>query len=140
MRTTLVDVGYGLMVGTTAMWVARLAAVAARRVVLGVVAVLGISGRYEATTDVRRDVTDGLIPGMRARCRRCWWRSGVQADHVIPASWGGPGAAWNLRPLCARCNQRRGASLTVTEAIWLAVPGPRDWPAWVIAVVVVVVR
>lgn len=132
-QTALIPVLTAFGVGAGAMWAVRLAGVATRWLALQGLRVVGISGRDEASREVRRSVTAGLVPGTRARCRRCWWRAGVQADHVIPAAWGGPGAAWNMRPLCGRCNQRRGASITVPEVVWLIVPGPRDWPAYAIA-------
>jgi 5-methylcytosine-specific restriction endonuclease McrA len=42
---------------------------------------------------------------------RCWVCRAVatQIDHVKPLSQGGPHILANLRPICARCNQRKGA-------------------------------
>lgn len=36
---------------------------------------------------------------------------GPEVDHIIPATYGGPSAAWNLWTLCHRCNQRKGWDL-----------------------------
>lgn len=126
----------GLAAGLAAMWGGRLAACAVRRVAVMPARALGMSGRHEAPPEVRRAITGRNAVGVRPRCRRCWWRAGTHADHVIPAAWGGPGAGWNLRPLCPRCNMSRGATMSMPEALALAVPGPRDWPAFAVAAVV----
>lgn len=129
----MADVAAALVVGMAVVWSARLAAIMARRVAMIPAGLLGISGRHEADAETRASVRRGLLPGVTARCRRCWWRAGRHADHVIPAAWGGPGVDWNLRPLCPRCNTRRGASLTIPELLVLLVPGPADWPVFVVA-------
>jgi 5-methylcytosine-specific restriction protein A len=45
-------------------------------------------------------------------CRHCG-RQGkattLEADHVIPFSWGGTDDPWNLQTLCLPCNRRKGA-------------------------------
>lgn len=124
----------GLLLGWALLWAARLVGVAGRRVVLAGMDMVGVSGRFDATRRDARRIIEGRVIGTRARCRQCWIRRAEHADHVIPAAWGGPGATWNLRPLCARCNMRRGASLSGPELVWLLVPGPRDWPAYLFAV------
>ena len=129
----MADVATALLVGLAVVWSVRLAAIMARRVAMIPAGMLGISGRHEADAATRAEVRRGLLPGVTARCRRCWFRAGRHADHVIAAAWGGPGARWNLRPLCPRCNTRRGASLTILELLVLLVPGPADWPVFGIA-------
>ncbi len=122
-----------LIVGMAVAWTVRLAGVAGRRVRQIPGRLVGITGRAEFSRDTRAAIMAGIVPGLRARCRNCWWRRADHADHVIPASWGGSPARWNGRPLCARCNTRRGASMTLPEVVWLLVPGPADWPVWLIA-------
>lgn len=44
-------------------------------------------------------------------CRLCFYpidRGSGSVDHIIPTSWGGPSAIWNLRAAHARCNAHRG--------------------------------
>ncbi len=124
----------GVACGMAVTWSARALACVGRLVATAPARAVGINGRHDAPAEVRRSITGRGALGIRPRCRRCWWRAGVQADHVIPAAWGGPGAGWNLRPLCAGCNGGRGASLSIAELVWLLVPGPRDWPVWVLAI------
>lgn len=35
----------------------------------------------------------------------------LQRDHVIPVALGGPSGIWNIQPLCAPCNARKGATV-----------------------------
>jgi 5-methylcytosine-specific restriction enzyme A len=44
-------------------------------------------------------------------CRHCGSEGNVrtlEADHVIPFSWGGTDDPGNLQTLCLRCNRRKG--------------------------------
>jgi hypothetical protein len=44
------------------------------------------------------------------RCRRCGGWRGLQTDHVVAESRGGPTSLQNLQTLCQRCNRHKGVS------------------------------
>lgn len=50
---------------------------------------------------------------------RCWVcrAPAEQIDHVIPLSRGGSNWPANLRPICAACNQHKGARLVTREQL-----------------------
>lgn len=41
-------------------------------------------------------------------CHLCGAGGATSADHLIPASHGGPDEYWNLAPVHVRCNTQRG--------------------------------
>jgi len=69
-------------------------------------------------------------------CRRCK-RTGVQMDHMIPRSQGGPSVVENGLPLCPACHQRKTEHahelliqpewLTDDQIRWLADNGYAWW-------------
>ena len=61
----------------------------------------------------------------KAICRYCG-RAGQEIDHMIPFSWGGPCAMWNLYTACRNCNASKGAGW------WLPLPRWVVWPVYLI--------
>ena len=47
------------------------------------------------------------------KCRHCGETKGLHFDHIIPRSAGGSGVAENVELLCAACNQKKGARLSI---------------------------
>lgn len=41
----------------------------------------------------------------------------MTVDHIIPRSWGGSTNIYNLRPMCQRCNCKRGDRVTMQEIL-----------------------
>lgn len=44
-------------------------------------------------------------------CAHCGTEDNIHVDHIWPLSKGGAHAAFNLQPLCASCNSKKGAKL-----------------------------
>ena len=66
---------------------------------------VGTQKRPHIPKDVRKKV---LAVG---RCADCGSTDGLEVDHVIPYSKGGPHEEVNFQCLCSKCNRRKGASL-----------------------------
>jgi len=47
---------------------------------------------------------------MTPDCHYCGEGRGVESDHIVPKSLGGPNASWNRVPTCGPCNIRKAAS------------------------------
>lgn len=58
-------------------------------------------------------------------CRRCK-RTGVQADHLVPRSQGGPSVVENGMPLCPECHQLKTEHKVLVQQSWLD-PDQVDW-------------
>lgn len=41
----------------------------------------------------------------------------MTVDHIIPRSWGGSTNRFNLRPMCYKCNCKRGDKITIDEIL-----------------------
>lgn len=68
----------------------------------------------QMSRQIPRDVVIAVIKrdGFFCRlCRKNLTEAEVVFDHIIPFSKGGPTDVNNLRILCAKCNQKRGASI-----------------------------
>jgi 5-methylcytosine-specific restriction endonuclease McrA len=62
----------------------------------------------------RRHPTDGNHHDVFALNERVFRLMTV--DHILPKSWGGRNSAKNYDPMCERCNNRRGNTVSKTEA------------------------
>ena len=49
-----------------------------------------------------------------AECGKSFRKSDIDVDHIIPQSYGGPDALWNLQSMCKHDNRSKGASLANT--------------------------
>lgn len=59
------------------------------------------------------DVKQFVFTRDGGRCRHCSSQASLQYDHIIPVAMGGSSEPENLQLLCAPCNRRKGAGLTV---------------------------
>ncbi len=69
-------------------------------------------------TRVNREVISDVVKHHiwtrdEGRCVDCGSQTNLQFDHVIPLAMGGSNEPANLQLLCAVCNRRKGANLTV---------------------------
>jgi hypothetical protein len=69
-------------------------------------------------TRVNREVISDVVKHHvwtrdEGRCVDCGSQTNLQFDHVIPLAMGGSNELANLQLLCAVCNRRKGANLTV---------------------------
>ena len=69
-------------------------------------------------TRVNREVISDVVKHHiwtrdEGRCVDCGSQTNLQFDHVIPLAMGGSNEVANLQLLCAVCNRRKGANLTV---------------------------
>jgi hypothetical protein len=71
---------------------------------------LGTRVTREAISDV---VKHHIWTRDEGRCVGCGSSTDLQFDHVIPLAMGGSNELANLQLLCAACNRRKGANLTV---------------------------
>lgn len=60
--------------------------------------------------DISKKELDYLLA---SPCAQCGSTENVQVDHIVPIARGGRHSIGNLQPLCAKCNQSKGAKFMV---------------------------
>ena len=65
--------------------------------------------RYNITERITKEDCEWVIARHGSSCLSCGSRDGVTIDHVVPLGRGGRNHRANLQPLCAVCNQSKGA-------------------------------